>query len=122
MDDVILVKLRTLAPRLNQLTFLQDAGCFYEMLSGGLVWMDEIPDVSTLPVGTFEGLRGVIRYRTTLILGEPDEGYHALWLEAQKLFPNWPGFAADRRSIERRPMCQELKSKAVQEMDKLFDE
>jgi len=75
MDHTTLTKLRTLAPKLNQLVLLPDAEYFYEMLSGGLVWEDEIPDLSTLPARSFEGLRGVIRYRTTLILGEPDEQY-----------------------------------------------
>lgn len=122
MDDSILTKLRVLAPTLNQLALVQDAECFYEILSGGLVWVDEIPDLSTLPAGTLEGLRGVIRYRTTLILGEPDQQYHEYWSEARKLFPNWPGFVAARQSIELRPRCVELKSKAAEEMDKMFDE
>jgi len=121
VDEGIRARLRCLAPILNQLTMFQDAECFYDVLSGGLLWRDEIPDASVLAPGTFEGLRGGIRYRTTLILGEADQQYQDLWAEAKNLFPNWPGFSPARRSIELRSVCLELQSKAVGEMDELFD-
>jgi len=121
MDKDTQNKLNTLAPKLNQLPLVQGAECFYEVLSGGLLWRDEIPELAALPTGTFEALRGVIHYRTTLILGEPEEQYQACWSEAQRLFPKWPGFVVARRSVELRPMCVELKKAAVKEMDKMFD-
>src|SRR5437016_3174312 len=125
MDAETLAKLRLLAPLLNQLSLSADAECFYEWLSGGLLWTDEIPDLSSVPPDTFQALRGVLWYRTALILGEPEKrdqalwpkmeslfpGWSglaqaqenaALWLEAQKLFPHWPGFAPARRSGELR--------------------
>ena len=45
----------------------------------------------------------------------------AVWLVAQQLFPNWPGFAPERRSAELREQCAALKSKALEEVAKLFD-
>jgi hypothetical protein len=45
----------------------------------------------------------------------------ALWLEGQKLFPNWPGFVPSRRSIELRERCLELVGKAAENLEKLFD-
>ena len=121
MDKDTQDKLNALAPQLNQLPLVQAVDCFYEVLSGGLLWKDEIPDLTGYPPGTFEALRGVIRYRTTLILGEPDQQYQELWSEAQRLFPKWPGFIDARRSVELRHMCMQLKDAAVKEMDRMFD-
>jgi hypothetical protein len=122
MDTDTLTKLRLLAPLLNQLSLDSNAECFYEWLSGGLLWKDEIPGLSSLPPGRFEALRGILHYRTALILGESDEQNQGCWLEGERLFPNWPGFAAARRSAELRSMCVELRSKAIREMDEMFDE
>jgi hypothetical protein len=144
VDDAVIEKLRVLAPLLNRLPSKPDAECSYDALSGGLLWADEVPDLSLAPPGTFEALRGVLWYRTSLILGDAgkrDEGLwpgmerlfpawsgvaaasenEALWLAAQELFPNWPGFAPGRRSIELRERCMELKLAAAEEMDKMFD-
>jgi hypothetical protein len=136
--------LRLLAPFLDQLRLDPSADCFYDSLSGGLLWTDEVPDAAAVPSGTFEALRGVLWYRTALILGEakkrdlslrPEmeqtfpnwsgqdsaDQAESLWLEAQRLFPNWPGFAPSRRSTEFREKCIELRSKAADEIDRLFD-
>jgi hypothetical protein len=121
MDSEVATKLRILAPLLNRLTLDQGARCFYEWLSGGLLWRDEIPDLSGLPAGTFEALRGVLRYRTALILGQPDESCKDVWQAAQQLFPNWPGFVPARRSVDLHAMCLQVKAKARQEMDHLLD-
>src|SRR5262245_54686851 len=143
MTNTILQQLNALAPFLNQLRSKPEADCFYDWLSGGLLWTDEVPDVSQIPPEALAALRCVVWYRTALILGESKKRDEALgpemrklfpnwsgeaaakhneelWSEAQKLFPHWPGFAPARRSVELREKCIELQSKAVEEMDKLF--
>jgi hypothetical protein len=145
-DNRIVENLRLLAPILNRLHLNPEADCFYEQLSGGLLWTDELPDLTGVPRETFEAfhaLRSVLWYRTALILGEGKDRGRALWpemerlfpgwsgtekanqaerlwLQAQRLFPHWPGFAPYRRSRELRKKC-ELKAKAAEEIDKLFD-
>jgi hypothetical protein len=139
----LLEKLHTLAPFLNQLRPNPDAEPFYDWLSGGLLWTDEIPDMSKVSPPVFAALRGVLWYRTALIFGEPKnqdkalssqmealfgsfsaeaKANHneALWLKGQQLFPDWPGFAPARRSVELRQRCIELKSKADRQMDELL--
>jgi hypothetical protein len=145
MHDDAIRKLRILAPRLNQLPLVSDAEFYYDVLSGGLLWTDETPDLSGLPAGTFEGLRGVLWHRIALILGGPVKGdgagspeardlfpnwslqtqandNEALWSEAERLFPNWPGFTLSRRSSELGERYIELKSRAMRQMDKMFDD
>jgi hypothetical protein len=113
-------KLRQLAPLLDQLPLVSDAPCAYDWLSGALLWTDEVPDLARVEPGTFEALRGVLHYRTCLVLGESSGQDEDLWLLAQSLFPNWPGFQPGRRSVELRALCQRLKEAAVREMDRIF--
>ncbi len=90
---------RRLAEMLNQLRPDPNARLNYELFSGALVWSDELPlpkehEAFDLNLSCF---RGVLRYRTTLILGAPEEKFRPSWEKAKALCPNWPGFLADRQ-------------------------
>ena len=64
------------------------------MLSDALIWSDEFLDFAALRlVPGWEVIRFVFYFRTTLILGDPDENMREHWDEALRLFPEWPGFA-----------------------------
>jgi hypothetical protein len=54
MDVDTLTRLRLLGAHLDQLRLEHSADCFYDVLSGALLWKDEIPDLSMLPPGSFE--------------------------------------------------------------------
>ena len=66
---------------------------FYDFLSGGLIWTDEI-DVSTDVINV---LRPLFNHRSVVILAETDETWLEYWHTAHELFPKWIGF--------RRPRC-----------------
>lgn len=81
----------------------------YEMLSGAIMWTDEViegnPQYRQLqPLNTAEigCMRYVFNYRTHLTLDEPPLKYEPYWLEAKRCFPNWVGFQKSRSTLTQR--------------------
>ena len=85
-----------IAKRLNAMRPDSGARCFFECMSGGLIWTDERPSfqVDADELGT---LRIIWNYRTSLILGKPRTEFTEMWDSAVSLAPNWPGFLPVRR-------------------------
>ena len=72
---------------------------FYELMSGGLVWDDEIRrDFQRTPSEVIGTLRFLWAYRTSLMLGQPREELAALWEYGLARFPRWVGFLPERRT------------------------
>jgi hypothetical protein len=115
-------QMHAIAGRMRALRPAPEASVFYELMSDALVWSDEIPDLDTGGAGEFHCLRFVFRYRTTLIIGRPDERFRCHWDEANRLFPEWPGFDARRRSPEWRPVYERFCEQARADIRELFDE
>lgn len=65
-------------------------------MSDALLWSDELPDVPSVGFAKLSILRVLLRYRTTLLLGEPDDSLREYWELAKRLFPSWSGFAPER--------------------------
>jgi hypothetical protein len=87
-----------IAEILDKLPVAEDPVVSYDLLSDALVWSDEFPDVPAKEFNErFSNVRFLFRYRTSLIIQEPDERYELLWRCANELFPNWPGLRPDRR-------------------------
>ena len=91
LDDV----LTSMTPLLNSLSQQPNAPFEYQGVCDGLVWADEIPSVS-LTDEQEQLLRYLIHYRTSLIVEEPVPALAALWYQARRAFPRWPGFASGR--------------------------
>lgn len=108
------------APLLNGLRRDENSRVAYDLLAGGLSWSDEVPPFSIENVGkSFRVLRPLIRFRSSLIAGNPDERFSSLWDEAMTIMPNWPGFAADRRDVKWFSLLKELEAKLTAEFDEL---
>ncbi len=120
MSDLV-SELAAIAPQMRKLVHSAQAEVFYEMLSGSLIWTDEIPESSKRQPGSVECLRPVFRFRSSLIIGNPEEQYRPYWEEAERLFPNWPGFTTERRSESFRSTYETLRADAMQKIDDLFD-
>lgn len=104
---------QALAPALDGLRFNPDARFFFEMLSGGVVWSDELPpDSASTEEAIASALRGIWHYRTSLILGAPVERFKASWEAAQSAFPNWPGFHPSRRDTALAAKVKEIRDAA----------
>jgi hypothetical protein len=121
MEAEPLEQLRAIALRMRELKPAPGATVFYELMSDALVWSDEIPDLETGDVRAYHCLRFVFRYRTTLMLGEPDGRFVGVWEEAGKLFPDWPGFDLRRQAVELRPVYERFREQAKADIRELFD-
>jgi hypothetical protein len=120
MADTGTSKLGEIAGPMRDLARSPDAKMFYELLSDSLVWTDEIPEVDTARVGGLRSLRYVFRFRTSLMLGAPEERYRSYWDEALALFPDWPGFAVERRSPDHRAAYETFHAEAMRDLGHLF--
>ena len=69
----------------------------YELLSGSLVWSDELPSDSGY---NKDCLRYVLKYRTGLIIGEPDSAFATVWQEALRLYPILDWFFAGTNGVQ----------------------
>ena len=102
--------LRRIAKRLNVMKPDPNPECFFELMSGGLVWMDERPswwrDADELGA-----LRILWNYRTSLILEHPRTEFDEIWNSALNLAPNWPGFLSERREPRSELLALIPKSK-----------
>jgi hypothetical protein len=116
MSDIFQA-LKRIAPKLNELPEDPNARVSFEMMSGGLVWSDELPAWDQMEPGESHCLRAIWRFRSSLILGCPAEKYRPYWEEAQQLFPNWPGFHLQRRDSQWRQFLTEASEKSSQEWE-----
>lgn len=67
----------------------------YEVMSGALVWSDEMN--STTSIEVIWALRLVFAYRTSLMLNTSREEFKPIWNHGLSQFPNWVGFLPERR-------------------------
>ena len=114
-------RLAKFAPRLDRLREDPQARVHYELMSDSLVWSDELPPPDEYEASDCWGLRGIWRFRTTLILGNPDERLRTHWDEAQRLFPNWPGFLPQRQSATLREFFEQRRAKFGNSWEELDD-
>ena len=98
-------ELAGLAAKLDKLSVDPQARMGYDYFAGGVRWSDEMPaeweegvDMRGNPrlvgLGDF---RALLNHRQSLILGEPATRFWELWVRAQTLCPNWPGFLPGRQ-------------------------
>jgi hypothetical protein len=78
MSDIF-ERLKKLAPKLNLLREDPNARVHYELMSGGLVWSDELPPWDELESGESHCMRAIWRFRSSLIEDKPDERFRIKW-------------------------------------------
>lgn len=94
--DALLKALTDLAPRMNSRKRRWWAFKQYDGLADAIWWSDEMLLWPRPNAAEDDALRSLLHFRTTLILGQPDESVRSFWTVAQASFPNWIGFAPDR--------------------------
>lgn len=98
--------LEAIAESMNALSAIQSNACFYDFLSGGIIWWDELPPLGQRGIAHSHGMRPVFHYRSTYLLGQPDIVCEKYWNRARELFPLWVGFLPER--CARTPDLVEL--------------
>jgi hypothetical protein len=93
VEDPNIRRLENAAEEIRQCTFNPDAKMRYDIMSDAVFWDDEFP---TPFVGDALSLRLLLRYRTTLLIEEEATELRPFWDKGKSLFPNWPGFLAER--------------------------
>ena len=68
----------------------------YELLSGALIWSDEIRE--GMPRDLINALKILFAFRTSLMLGKPREEFRPAWDASLQLFSKWIGFRPERRA------------------------
>jgi hypothetical protein len=91
-----LEQLANIAVEMDSVRLHTDAKLQYHVITDAIVWSDEYPDKLVGRTEQFECLKLVLRYRTTLLLGDPDLTFKPYWDRARELFPNWAGFNPKR--------------------------
>ncbi len=85
-----------LIPHLKLLSKNELAEPFFDTMSGGFVWSDEkIKGLEKYEMGC---LRAIFRYRTSIIIGEPDQRFEEIWEKLKVGLPEWIGFDPERCS------------------------
>lgn len=84
---------------LGECRYRPDAKHSYDILRGGLVWDDELPDPDydlDRFVRSISLLARVINHRASLTLGETNPKYEEEWNALRSILLEWPGFRKDR--------------------------
>ena len=104
---------------LNRQVYDPTAKCDYEIMSGGLLWSDEFPQIGSpeWPVFAHNWVyRFLLAYRASITMGEENALFRPVWQQAIHHAPNWPGLRAERRDkpvqhfliMEKQRFTQEL--------------
>ena len=104
-------ELNDLAPILRSMPHIPDARVMYDIMSDALIWADEKGEC----VEATWVARPLFRFRTSIIIGEPDERCAEYWRLARRIIPEWIGFRPERCSPSQqlrelynsRPKCPE---------------
>jgi len=85
-----------IAREMDRTRVAPDATVGYDVLSDALVWSDEYPRDIAGRLAEFDCVKLLLRYRTTLLLGKPNDSLRPYWDHGRRRFPNWAGFCPER--------------------------
>ena len=114
----------SIADEMNRTRASSGAEISYDVFADALVWSDEYPDRYRGRRKRFDCVKLLLRYRTTLILGDPDPFFEPFWDEARELFPLWAGFDAARQCEDEqlRSIHEQYHRKATEWIESLDQE
>jgi hypothetical protein len=113
MKDQILKQYKHMKNAMESCVPAKNAKIDYHFLADAIYWADEVPD--GLDSFSENCLRIVLRYRTTMIIGNQEEKWKPYWDAAKSEFPNWIGFNAARccKSQKNASLYSSFRSKAM---------
>ena len=89
---------------LRMARFDPSAGPSFELFSGSFIWDDENYMELALLCNEMKCRACIeaVAFRSSLILGRPNEEFRGSWEELKQVCPEWPGFRAERQSESLR--------------------
>lgn len=120
MDIDYFAHLERIAVEMDRTRVSPDAVIGYNVLADALFWSDEYPHDITGRIEQFDCVKLLLRYRTTLLLGSPDDLFRPYWERARELFPNWAGFSPARLipSEELRSVYEHEEKRATRRLER----
>lgn len=120
MEIDYLEKLERIANEMDQTRVQPEAAIGYDVLADALVWSDEYPHNITGRRSEFDCVKLLLRYRTTLLLGKPDDLFRPYWDLAKKRFPHWAGFCPARLAMteELRQRYERDRKRAMRRLER----
>lgn len=109
----------TVINAIKNLKYDPDASCCYEVMSGGLLWTDEITNDILLADDNYT-FRYLFAYRASLILGKENKNLRPVWEQMAIQFPNWPGLRVERRSPKLKELLLARKRASMKEFKNLL--
>ena len=94
----------------------------YELLSGGLMWPDEISKYGAPERGLLSldrVYRYLVAYRASITVGEERADFRPVWERVAREAPNWPGLRPERRGEQARRRLLAAKRRADRCLDEL---
>jgi len=106
------------ARSLDSLPFQPDAKPQYEIMSGALIWRDELANLPPSEVGWY---RSALAYRSSVIMGSPRREFESVWAALKAAAPNWPGLRPERcaQSSELRDILAKSGTKVKRDIDRI---
>jgi len=89
-------KLARIAEEMNRIHAVPGAEMRYDVTADAIFWTDEYPANLAGRAWDFQCVKILLRYRTSVLTGQPDETFGPYWDRARQLFPNWAGFEPKR--------------------------
>lgn len=118
------IDIEDIKSHLEKCRYMSDATASYDIMAGGLIWSDEIPQREEcddyLKVALY--LRPIIAYRASLTLGNERIEFKKHWLKLNEAIPYWPGFKPERIRGEAERLLRIHKYKEDKVIKKLEDE
>jgi|SRR5579875_459617 hypothetical protein len=116
MDEltIYLDALKGLAQKMTSMRLSKSPTLNYHTLADAIYWSDEIP--RRLSAEEDDALRALLRFRTSLILSEPEERLKCFWEVGKEFFPTWIGFAEER--VSANPSVIEFYQQCVNRLDR----
>ncbi len=111
-----------IAAEMDRVRALPGAEIGYDVLSDAITWSDEYPSELAGRAEEFECIKILLRYRTSVLTGDPDESFRPYWDRAMGLFPNWAGFTPSRlvSSDELKKFHEHCKKRDMRYLKKVF--
>ena len=95
LTPIKLPNVELLIKQLHELKHDTNATRAFEMMSGGFIWSDEMPEAYDDFKNDY-AFRFLLGYRASLTIGKPRQSLQPIWDAVRTGCPDWPGFRPER--------------------------